>query len=149
MKRFLSISLASLMVLGVVASVGAAVPQQEWKKPKGPQPALTGLDPVDFVAGKAVKGNKSILVDYKDFRYFFADQSHRELFNKDPDRYSIQGDGTCPVATKAHLDPNIVTLYKGKIYGFATLTCVGLFTKDPEKYLAAWAGNPDKKKSKG
>ena len=148
MKRFLSISLVGLMVLIAAANRGAAQMQQKVNTMTAPRPALTGLDPIDFLAGKAVKGNKKITVDYHNFRYVFANQKHREMFNKDPDRYSIQGDGSCPVAPKAKVDPNIVTVYKGKIYGFATLTCVGLFTKNPEKYLAAWPANPEKK-SKG
>jgi YHS domain-containing protein len=149
MRSFLRISLVGLMVLGAAAALDLAHAQQKPAPAKGPKVALTGLDPIEFVAGKAVKGKKSIALDHNGFRYNFASQKNRDLFTKDPDRYGIQGDGTCPVVPKAKVDPGIVTLYKGKIYAFATLPCVGRFGKDPEKYLAAWPGNPDHKKNHG
>jgi YHS domain-containing protein len=134
------VSMIGLMLLSIFMSrnLGAAVAPA--------RTALKGLDPVEFVAGKAVQGKPSLSADHGKFRYIFANEKNRATFSKNPDRYSIQGDGTCPVAPTEQVDPGLVTVYKEKIYAFATLPCIGRFMKDPEKYLAKWQGNPDKKK---
>jgi len=140
MKRTSMVSMLGLMLLGIFMSgslSAAAAP---------PRAALKGLDPVEFVAGKAVHGKPSLTADHGKFRYIFANEKNKAAFSKDPDRYSIQGDGTCPVAPTQQVDPELVMVYKEKIYAFATLPCIGRFMKDPEKFLAAWPGNPDKKK---
>ena len=138
-----------LMLVGAAANGYAAPAPLKTTRAAAPRLALTGLDPIEFLAGKAVKGKPSIAFDHRGFRYVFANEKDRELFTKDPDRYAIQGDGTCPVVPGANADPGIVTLYKGRIYAFASLPCLGKFTKDPEKYLAKWSGNPDVKKKTG
>lgn len=146
MKRFLMALMVGLTLLGAARSREAAQAQQTADKPATPKTALTGLDPIEFLAGKAVPGSKDISVDFNHFRYVFANQENKALFTKEPTRYGIQGDGTCPVVPTAKVDPGIVTIYKGRIYAFATLPCMGLFGKDPAKYLAKWPGNPDRKK---
>ena len=149
MKRFSKVLMVGLMLLGAVGSREAAQAQQKSTQPATPRTALKGLDPIEFVAGKAVQGKTSLFADYKHFRYVFADQKNKALFSKDPERYGIQGDGTCPVVPKAKVDPDLVMLYKGRIYAFATLPCMGLFGKDPEKYLTKWPGSPTHQKKNG
>jgi YHS domain-containing protein len=136
-SMLLTVGLTLLSLYGSAERVGAAAV---------PKTALKGLDPIEFVAGKAVSGNKKITADYGKFRYVFTNEKNRTLFSKDPARYAIQGDGTCPVAPEYQVDPDLVMLHKGKIYAFATVPCMGMFGKNPEKYLAKWPGNPDKKK---
>jgi len=146
MKRASTSMMIGLILLSLCGSAGRINAAEKPAPPDAPRIALKGLDPIEFIAGKAVQGNKKISSDYRKFKYTFANEKNKALFGKDPARYAIQGDGSCPVAPKFQVDPDLVMVYKGKIYGFATVACMGMFGKDPEKYLAKWPGNPDKKK---
>jgi len=148
MKRFSMVMMAGLL-LGALASLGLAQAEEKTQQPPAPRIAVKGLDPVDFVAGKAVPGNKSLFVDHNHLRYVFANEKNKATFSKDPARYSIQGDGSCPVIPEAPADPDLVTIYKGRIYSFASLGCMARFSQDPEKFLSKWPGNPDKQKKAG
>lgn len=143
MRKHISISMAVLAGLLLLALGAEAAPA----KPAAPPTALRALDPVALIGGQEVKGDASIYFDYNKFRYVFANQKNRTLFSKEPARYAIQGDGTCPVAPKFQVNPNLFTVYKGKLYAFASVGCMVPFGEDPEKFLAKWPGNPDKKKS--
>ena len=149
MKQVSMVLMIGLMLLGAAGRGDLARAQEKAKASTPPRAALKGLDPVEFVAGKAVQGKPTISADYHQFRYVFANQQNKALFSKDPERYGIQGDGTCPVAPKFKVDPDLVMLYKGRIYAFATLPCMGLFGKDPEKYLTKWPGSPTHQKKNG
>lgn len=146
MKRISMVSIIGLMLIGGYGSRGLANAGPASGKPEPPRVALKALDPIEFVAGKAVPGNKSLFVDYNHLRYLFANQKNRAQFNQDPKRYAIQGDGTCPVVPNAKADPDLAMVYKGRIYAFATIPCMAMFEKDPGKYLAKWRGNPDNQK---
>jgi YHS domain-containing protein len=146
MKRISMTLIVGLILMGVYGSSGLASAGPAAGKPESPRVAIKALDPIEFVAGKAVPGNKSLFVDYNHLRYLFVNQKNREQFNKDPKRYAIQGDGTCPVIPEAKADPDLATVYQGRIYTFATIPCMALFEKNPGKYLAKWPGNPDNQK---
>ncbi len=149
MKRVSKLLLVGLILLGFYG--GLRLPNLEAAAPAKPAPprvAVRGQDPIEFIAGNSVQGRSDIFYDYKKLRYLFANQKNKSVFSKDPDRYGIQGDGTCPFDPANQADPNIVMLYNGKIYSFATYGCLVPFGENPEKYLAKWPGNPDRKKKK-
>lgn len=118
-------------------------------KPRPPRVAVRGLDPIAFIGGDSIRGRSDLFHDHKQLRYLFANEKNRSAFKKEPDRYAIQGDGTCPFDPASPADPNIVMLYKGKIYAFASVGCLVPFGENPERYLARWPGNPDRKKKNG
>lgn len=149
MKRFSMILIAGLLLLGSAGNVELARSAETPKQPAGPRTALRGLDPIEFLAGKAVQGNKDISFEHNNLKYLFANEANRTKFRKDPLRYGIQGDGTCPVVPQVHASPNLALVYKERIYSFASLDCMSNFSKDPEKYLKSWPGNPDKAKPHG
>jgi YHS domain-containing protein len=108
----------------------------EQKKSDKPVPvALKGLDATQLVAGKEVKGVDSISVTHKKFRYLFANTENKALFEANPDRYAIQGDGSCIVHPVVGVDPNIFTVHEGKVYSFAMEKCKQDFTARPAHYL--------------
>ena len=61
-----------------------------------PKLSISGYDPVAyFTDGKPVQGKSEFEYLWHKLRWRFADGTHRELFVKDPDRYTPQYDGYC------------------------------------------------------
>src|SRR5579885_1580759 len=56
---------------------------------------LKGLDPVQLVAGKEVKGSPAIYKEVGKFRYLFANAADEITFESDAAAYSVQNDGKC------------------------------------------------------
>lgn len=98
-------------------------------------PALKGLDPVLLTQGRESKGRAEISVTREGFRYVFVDVANKAKFEKDPQRYEIQLHGKCALMPKATGDPDLFTVYKGKIYVFGTEDCRTAFRESPEEYL--------------
>ena len=58
--------------------------------------ALQGYDPVGFhTAGKAIKGNPAISVQYRGFKYLFSAEENKAAFEKDPLKYLPAYGGYC------------------------------------------------------
>lgn len=97
---------------------------------------LEGLDPVMLVQGKEVIGSLKISVTRGQFQYVFATEENKALFEKNPERYEIQLEGTCarmgPTVTG---NADLYTVYQGRIYIFGSGPCKKLFDATPEKYL--------------
>ncbi len=146
MKRISLALLASLMLLSShVGRDTAGAEAAPAKKADPPRIAVRALDPIEFLGGSEVPGKKEIYFDYHELRYLFANQKNRDLFRKDPSRYAIQGDGTCPVVPKEPANPDYVMVYKERIYSFASVGCMLPFSEDPEKFLARWPRTKQKK----
>jgi YHS domain-containing protein len=145
MKRISMALLAGLMLLAMSGNTLLAGAQAKPSKPAPPRIAVRALDPIEFIAGREMPGDKNIFFDHNKLRYLFANQKNRALFSKDPGRYGIQGDGTCPVVPKEQANPDYVMVYKERIYAFASIGCMVPFGENPEKYLARWP--PKRKKS--
>jgi putative intracellular protease/amidase/YHS domain-containing protein len=130
----------ALVVLAMllVAAIPAAASPAAAETPL----ALKGLDPVLLVAGREVAGDPALAVDHAGLRYLFAGADSRDRFTADPDRYAIQGDGSCPVVSSATADPSIFAVFDGKIFAFATPACVEKFRLAPE-YYAQLVTDPD------
>ncbi len=57
---------------------------------------LQGYDPVAFhTVGMAVRGSPSILSEYLGYKYLFASEENRSLFEADPERYLPAYGGFC------------------------------------------------------
>jgi enamine deaminase RidA (YjgF/YER057c/UK114 family) len=101
--------------------------------------SIGGYDPVAyFTDGKPVQGKPDIEQLWHRLRWRFANVSHRDLFVKNPDRYTPQYDGYCAMGTSlgaaAHkdtVDPTAWAIVDGKLY----------FTHN-QHGLQVWQQNP-------
>ena len=67
--------------------------------------ALNGYDTVAyFTVGKATKGKKEFVAEYKGAKWLFVSAENRDLFNADPEKYAPQYGGYCAWAV-AHGSP--------------------------------------------
>ena len=86
--------------------------------------SISGYDSVAyFTDGTAVQGKPDLETMWHRLRWRFASVSHREMFVKDPDRYTPQYDGYCAMGTSndaaAHkdtVDPTAWAIVDGKLY---------------------------------
>ena len=95
---------------------------------RGDEPRLSigGYDPVAyFTDGKPVQGKAEFEYLWHRLRWRFADASHRDLFTKDPVRYTPQYDGYCAMGVGANagdavhkdtVDPEAWAIVDGKLY---------------------------------
>jgi YHS domain-containing protein len=98
--------------------------------------ALEGLDPVMLVQGKEVQGELNITVTRGQFRYMFANAANKATFEQDPGRYEIQSNGECArMGAPVYGNPDLFTVYQGRIYIFGSGECKKRFDAGPEKYL--------------
>jgi hypothetical protein len=91
-----------------------------------PRLSISGYDPVAyFTDGKPVPGKSEFEYLWHRLRWRFASGEHRDLFVKDPDRYTPQYDGYCAMgvgantADEAHKDtpdPEAWAIVDGKLY---------------------------------
>jgi enamine deaminase RidA (YjgF/YER057c/UK114 family) len=86
--------------------------------------SISGYDPVAyFTDGKPVPGKTEFEYLWHKLRWRFANGEHRDLFAKDPDRYTPQYDGYCAMgaaageaAHKDTVDPEAWAIVDGKLY---------------------------------
>jgi enamine deaminase RidA (YjgF/YER057c/UK114 family) len=86
--------------------------------------SISGYDSVAyFTDGKPVQGKPDIEYLWHRLRWRFASVSHRDMFAKDPDRYTPQYDGYCAMgssldaaAHKDTVDPEAWAIVDGKLY---------------------------------
>ena len=93
-----------------------------------PKLSISGYDPVAyFTDGKAVPGKSEFEYLWHRLRWRFASGEHRDLFAKDPDRYTPQYDGYCALGVRADavqagaghkdtVDPEAWAIIDGKLY---------------------------------
>ena len=101
-------------------------------------PVLEGLDPVMLVQGKEVQGNLKITLTRDNFQYLFASDANKAAFEKDPARYEIQLGGSCArMGPPVRGNPDLYTVYQGRIYIFGSGECKTRFEAAPANYLEA------------
>lgn len=103
---------------------------------EAPTVALKGLDPVLLAEGREAKGKTEFSASREGFQYLFLDAANKTKFEKDPERYAIQFHGRCAMMPEAaRAQPELFTVYKGRIYAFGSEGCLEAFQKEPEKYV--------------
>jgi len=117
------------LVLFLIASLFAA---SAWAQ----SAAIKGYDPVAyFEPGRPTKGSPSISYEFDGSRYLFASQKNRELFAKDPERYSPQFSGLCAAGLAdgrtIEADPTAFIVREGKLYLFQGQKGVERVKADP------------------
>lgn len=101
-------------------------------------PVLDGLDAIMLVQGKEVPGDLKITVTRGKFQYLFANATNKVTFEKEPARYEIQLDGACArMGPPVSGNPDLYTVYQGRIYIFGSGDCKTNFEAAPAKYLVA------------
>jgi putative intracellular protease/amidase/YHS domain-containing protein len=115
-----------------------ALPRVAGREDKASEPVvLKSFDPVLLVEGKESKGVDEFSVNRDGLRYVFVSAANKAKFEKDPGRYAIQYKGHCAMMHEANVDPELFTVYKGRIYGFGSEDCRDQFRQDPEKFAVA------------
>ena len=103
---------------------------------------IKGYDPVGyFTDNKAILGDAQITSEYGGVTWRFASVKHRELFEKDPEKYTPQYGGFCSlgvgVANKLFdVDPEHGwTIYEGKLYMNFNTDANETFRKNPAELV--------------
>jgi enamine deaminase RidA (YjgF/YER057c/UK114 family) len=120
---------ATCVVLTLATVVSSAARGEEARL------SISGYDPVAyFTDGKPVQGKPDFEYLWHRLRWRFASVSRRQMFAKDPDRYTPQYDRYCAMGTSgdaaAHkdtVDPEAWAIVDGKLY----------FTRN-EHWLQVW-----------
>jgi enamine deaminase RidA (YjgF/YER057c/UK114 family) len=108
-----------------------------------PKLSISGYDPVAyFTDGKPVPGKSEFEYSWHKLRWRFADGAHRELFVKDPDRYTPQYDGYCAMgaaageaAHKDTVDPEAWAIVDGKLYLTHMRQGMETWAQNPAEYI--------------
>src|SRR5437773_10210170 len=120
-----------------------------------PKLSISGYDTVAyFTDGKPVPGKSEFEYLWHKLRWRFADGAHRELFVKDPDRYTPQYDGYCAMGTSndaaAHkdtVDPEAWAIVDGKLYLTHNQYWLQVWREKAEEYIkragASWQGGAE------
>jgi YHS domain-containing protein len=98
---------------------------------------LKGYDAVAyFKQNKAVKGNPKYSSSYGGATYYFASAEDKATFDETPAKYVPQYGGYCANSmTKRKLkasDPNVFSVYKGKLYVCSSPSAKKSFFSDPD-----------------
>lgn len=105
---------------------------------------IQGYDPVAyFKQGKAVKGKKEFSASYQGIVYYFANETDKAAFLKNPTAYEPQYGGWCAFAMgdygeKVEVDPETFKILDGKLYLF--------YNKFLNNTLKSWNKNEAKLK---
>lgn len=96
---------------------------------------LEGYDPVAyFTDHKPVKGNARFVTRFKGATYWFASAAHKEIFEKDPEKYAPQYGAFCGYAVSIGklrpVDPLIYQIEDGRLILQHTQQAYNLFNKD-------------------
>ena len=117
--------------------------------------SISGYDTVAyFTDGKPVQGKTGFEYVWHRLRWRFASGEHRDLFVKDPDRYSPQYDGYCAMGTsndaEAHkdtVDPEAWAIVDGKLYLTHNQYWLQVWREKAEEYIrrgdASWPALAD------
>lgn len=103
--------------------------------------ALDGYCPVAYVAaGKAIKGDPELWVNYGGRHYVFANADAKAMFEKDPAKFRVAYDGYCATAAsmgkKVESDPAIFTNHDGVTYRFSSDEAQKMFEDDAAAIIA-------------
>jgi enamine deaminase RidA (YjgF/YER057c/UK114 family) len=105
--------------------------------------SISGYDPVAyFTDGKPVQGKSEFEYSWHKLRWRFADGAHRDMFVKDPDRYTPQYDGYCAMgaaageaAHKDTVDPEAWAIVDGKLYLTHMHQAMDAWRQEPAEYI--------------
>src|SRR5215472_9655690 len=108
-----------------------------------PKLSISGYDPVSyFTDGKPAKGKSEFEYLWHKLRWHFANGEHRDLFAKNPDRYTPQYDGYCAMGVSAGeaghkdtVDPEAWAIVDGKLYLTHMSQGMDAWRQNPAEYI--------------
>src|SRR5262245_32398163 len=115
------------LVLGVLTALLTVAPAFPGDGPAGKKSAilaLRGQYPGAIVGGKEVAGDPAREKAPGGFRYRFASVANEAAFAAHPDKYAIQLRGQCVAMPSAAGNPELFTVYQGRIYLGGTPECL-------------------------
>jgi hypothetical protein len=150
MKVLKSLMLATAVALplaNIPAMAADNAPLQERYDTLGMGVALGGYDPVAYFAeggNDPAKGFVQRDYTYQGVTYRFSTDANRELFKKNPEKYTPAYNGWCAWAmseldAKVDIEPSAFDVHKGKLYVFYDhddLHTRDLWRKDPDGMIA-------------
>ena len=85
--------------------------------------AVSGYDIISYHQSKPMLGREDYKVTYQDAIYLFKNETHKNKFKSNPEKYIPQYGGWCAYAMgkngeKVKIDPQSYTLEQGKLYLF-------------------------------
>lgn len=103
--------------------------------------AFGGADPVSyFNTSVPADGKVEHRFEWQGQVYLFASAQNRDIFALDPGKYVPNFEGYCPYSlAQGELiagDPDIYSIYEGKVYFFRDEAARSLWTKNPQSYQA-------------
>ncbi|MEW6658828.1 MAG: YHS domain-containing (seleno)protein [Thermodesulfobacteriota bacterium] len=104
--------------------------------------AVHGYDPTAyFTANRALKGNKGIHERLGSATYYFRSRGSRYEFLSDAPKYQPQFGGYCAASMSLgrleDIDPQVFTIYSGKLYLFRDEEAKARFLANPERTIQA------------
>lgn len=124
------------VILGAIICLSAGSAAFSQSTAQDLVPVLEGLDPVMLVQGKEVQGNAKITATRGQFQYMFATLENKTAFEKEPQRYEIQLEGACArMGPGVGGNPDLYTVFRGRIYIFGSADCLKMFNAAPEKFI--------------
>ncbi len=123
----LSLKSLRMTLAGLVLAVALALPAavageaQQRVNTDGDRVAIRGYDPVAyFTMTRPVKGRPEFEHVWQDARWRFANAEHRDMFAREPDRYSPRYGGFCTggmaLGRLAPIDPEAWAIIDGRLY---------------------------------
>ena len=102
--------------------------------------AVHGYDPTAyFTANRAVKGNKHIHERLGSATYYFKSRGSRYEFLSNAPQYQPQFGGYCAASMSfgrlEDINPQVFTIYNGKLYLFRDQEAQALFLANPEQTI--------------
>jgi enamine deaminase RidA (YjgF/YER057c/UK114 family) len=136
----------SAMLLGLLFATVLIPPIARSEEPNL---SISGYDPVAyFTDGKPVQGKSEFEYLWHKLRWRFENGDHRDLFAKDPDRYTPQYDGYCAMGVAAGeaghkdtVDPEAWAIVDGKLYLTHMRQAMGDWRQNPAEYIKQGDGN--------
>lgn len=102
-------------------------------------------DSVELIRGEKVEGSEEHAATHWRYRYLFANEQNKRIFEADPERYAVQMAGGCgrmgSLSGAGH--PELFAVHDGKLYFFASDQCRKAFLASPERMQEVDDPQPD------
>lgn len=140
MTRFLTLTMAILVVLSSAAFAGIEINTTTGWTLQGAPLALHGFDPVAyFTMNKAMLGDAAFSTEYREGTYRFVSEANKQMFLKNPGDYVPQYGGYCAYGTakgkKFDGDPRLFKVHDGKLYFNLNQVVYKKWLDDPDGYI--------------
>lgn len=105
--------------------------------------AIQGYDPVSyFTSNNAVEGSKEFQVKHHGAIFYFSSEKNKDLFLKNPEKYTPEYGGYCAYAMaegdKVKIDPKTFKIIENKLYlfyNFSGIDTLELWNNDENELL--------------